>query len=460
MRFIPHTGEDIKLMLESVGADSVDSLFSSIPPEKRIDSLDLPPALSESDVMKTLARLAGKNRFAPEKPGFLGAGIYRHYVPAAVDAVISRSEFYTAYTPYQAEASQGILQSIFEYQTMICRLTGMDTANASHYDGATACVEAAIMAINQSRKSEILYSAALHPEHVEVLKTYLGGFEGVILREIPLEKGVTSVDKLKDMLGKETAGVIIQNPNCLGFIEPAAQIGTVINDAKIKGLYIMAVTEPHSLALLKSPGDCGADIAAGEGAGLGIPPSFGGPLLGFMAVKNKYTRKIPGRLVGQTVDADGKTAYCLTLQTREQHIRREKAASNICSNQALCALAATVYLACVGKDGFVDLAGRSLDKAHYLKERLTSLAGFELLAEAPFFNEFTVTAPDDPVKITRFLRERGITPGFPAGKWKEEWKNLMVFCATELNSKKEIDDMIGLLETYCREEVYASCNRA
>ncbi len=460
MRFVPHTQQEVREMLESVGASSINSLFSDIPQDKKIASLSLQSSKSEFEVVSIMNRLAERNRPAYEKPAFLGAGAYRHFVPSVVDAVLSRSEFYTAYTPYQAEASQGVLQSIFEYQTLICRLTGMDVSNASHYDGATACTEAAVMAINESRKSEILYSAALHPEYVEVLKTYFRNGENVILREIPLDNGTTSVKKLNDMLGKDTAGVIIQNPNCLGFIEPAVKIGEAIKTAKIKGLYIIAVTEPHSLGILKTPGDCGADIAVGEGAGLGIPVSFGGPFLGFMACKTKYLRKMPGRLVGKTLDEYGKTAYCLTLQTREQHIRREKALSNICSNEALCALAATVYLSYVGRRGFVDLAKRNLEKAHYLKGKLMDIPGFKMFADKAFFNEFTVKCPDDPVKIENFLRERGITPGFRASRWKNEWKDCMIFCVTEMNTHKEINDLVGFLETYCKEEVGSGCTRA
>lgn len=443
-------------MLGAIGAESVESLFSDIPSEKQIASLAMAPGKSEWEVNKIMSRLAGKNRFSYDKPGFLGAGAYRHYSPAAVDAVLSRSEFFTAYTPYQAEASQGILQSIFEYQTMICRLTGMDVSNASHYDGATSCAEAAALAIAETKQKEVLYSAGLHPEYVQVLKTYFRNGEIAVLREIPLEDGITSVDELKKMLGKETAAVIVQNPNCLGFIEQAEKISGIIKEQKLKALYVIAVNEPHSLAILKNPGDCGADIAVGEGAGLGIPLSFGGPYLGFMAVKNKLMRKIPGRLVGQTVDTDGNEVYCLTLQTREQHIRREKASSNICSNEALCALAATVYLAYVGRNGFASLAKRCIEKSHYLRDRLLSV-GFRTAADSPFFNEFAVICPDDPVKIERYLRDKGITPGFRAKIWKDEWKDYMVFCATELNSKKEIDDMIGYLETYCREEVSSAC---
>lgn len=458
MRYIPHTEDEIQEMLQSIGISSIDSLFSDIPQHKRIAQLNLLPGKSEWETAGILKELSDSNRFFQNSPGFLGAGIYRHYTPAVVDSILSRSEFYTAYTPYQAEASQGILQSIFEYQTMICMLTGMDVSNASHYDGSTACAEAALMALSQSKNGKIFYSGALHPEYVQVMETYLGEKAKDVLIEIPLKNGVTDQEFLEKNLSKDTAGVILQNPNCLGFIEPAENIGGIIKNAKIKGYYIAVVTEAHSLGILKKPGEWGADIAVGEGTGLGIPPSFGGPGLGFMAVKSKHTRKLPGRLAGKTTDHEGNTAYCLTLQTREQHIRREKASSNICTNQALCALASTVYLALLGKTGFRETALRCLEKAHYLKDKLLA-AGFSLYSESPFFNEFAVICPDDPVKIERFLRNKGITSGFKGGLWKPQWKDIMIFCATEVNTKQEIDRMIGFLETYCKKEVSAACVR-
>jgi len=457
LHYYPHTGDEIKKALDAIGVESIDQLFRDLPQNKLIKELDLPEPLSEDELVRTFTRMAERNRSFYDKPNFLGAGVYQHFLPSVVDAIVSRSEFYTSYTPYQAEASQGVLQSIFEYQTLICQLTGMDVSNASLYDGSTACAEAASLALNQTRKKEILYSTGLHPEYVEVLKTYFKHYPKVVLKEIPLVQGQTCIETLEKEVSSDTAGVIIQNPNCLGFIEQAEKLGKVIKKNNSRALYIITITEPLSLGILRNPGSCGADVAVGEAAGLGLPPSFGGPHLGFMAVKSKYLRKIPGRLVGQTVDANGKRAFCLTLQAREQHIRRDRATSNICTNQALCALAATVYLCYLGKEGFSQLARLNMAKAHYLKNRLEKNTKCKLIAEKPFFNEFTVSCPDDPVKIERFLFRRNIIGGFITGRWRSEWKDFMTFCATELNSKKEIDDLAGYLEAFCREEVNNRC---
>jgi glycine dehydrogenase subunit 1 len=460
LKYYPHTPADIERMLKTIGVQTVDELFSDIPKDKQIKSLDLPHSRPEMEVIQVMNNLSRKNEGFYNRPNFLGAGTYRHFSPSVVDAVISRSEFYTAYTPYQAEASQGVLQSIFEFQTLMCMLTGMDSANASLYDGATACAEAATMAIGHTRKTEILYSQGLHPEYVEVLKTYFKHTDDIVLKEIPLKNGETDRESLRNLVSGDTAGVIIQDPNCLGFIENAVETGNVVKEANKNALYIIAVNELHSLGVMKSPGECGADVVVGDAASLGLPPSYGGPHLGFMTTTAKYLRKMPGRLVGQTVDENGKRAFCLTLQAREQHIRREKAASNICSNQALCALAASVYLSHIGKKGLVELAELNMAKAQYLKSRLMSLPGFEMVEDKPFFNEFTVKCPDEPAKINHFLYEKGMIGGFDTGKWRGDWKNQMTFCATEMNSKKEIDNLVGLLETYCREEVSSTCTIA
>lgn len=457
MKYYPHTEEEVTDMLRSIGVSSVDEFFSDIPPDKIIKKLNLPPPMSEYEVVKAITELSQLNESCLKKPSFLGAGSYRHFIPAVVNAVLSRSEFYTSYTPYQAEASQGILQTIFEYQTLICALTGLDVSNASLYDGSTACAEAVSMAINHTGKKEILYSAALHPEYVEVLKTYFNPSGMAILREIPLSEGTIDDKFVEENVTANTAGVIIQNPNCLGFIERAEKISKAVKEKNSKTLFIIAVTEPHSLGILKNPGECGADICIGEGAGLGIPPSFGGPYLGFMAVKAALLRRIPGRLVGQTIDADGKRAFCLTLQAREQHIRRDKAASNICTNEALCALAASVYLSYLGKSGFSALARLNFSRAVYLKDRITSIKGFKLLADRPFFNEFTVKCPDNPVKIWRYLSRHGITGGFVTGKWRIEWADCLTFCVTELNDKDGMDRLADYLESYCRDEVSSEC---
>jgi glycine dehydrogenase subunit 1 len=460
LKYYPHTSGDVERMLKTIGVETVDELFSDIPQDKKIGKLNLPSPRSEMEVVQILNNLSDKNSAFYKKPNFLGAGTYRHFSPSVVDAVMLRSEFYTAYTPYQAEASQGVLQSIFEFQTLICMLTGMDASNASLYDGATACAEAATLAIGHTRKTEILYSQGLHPEYVEVMKTYFRHTDDIVLTEIPLKNSETDTEALRNMVSDNTAGIIIQNPNCLGFIENTVKTGNVIKEINKNTLFIIAVNELHSLGVLKSPGECGADVAIGDAASMGLPPSYGGPHLGFMATTTKYLRKMPGRLVGQTVDENGKRAFCLTLQAREQHIRREKAASNICTNQALCALAASVYLSHIGKKGLAELAALNMAKAQYLKNRLMNLPGFEMIEDRPFFNEFTVKCPDDPVRINRFLYEKGIVGGFNTGKWRSEWKNHMTFCATEMNSKKDIDDLAGFLETYCREEVGSTCTIA
>jgi glycine dehydrogenase subunit 1 len=446
-------------MLNTIGVKSIDELFTDIPKDKLVKELDLPPSRSEMEVIDILTGMSNKNRVFYDKPGFLGAGAYKHFTPSVVDAVLSRSEFYTAYTPYQAEASQGVLQSIFEYQTMIAMLTGLDVSNASLYDGATACAEAVTLAADHTRKKEILYSAGLHPEYVEVMKTYFKS-SNVILKEIPLSDGTTNPDELNKHISAETAGVIIQNPNCLGFIEPAPEIGKVIKAANKKSLYIICINELHSTGVMKTPGECGADVAIGDAGSLGIPLSYGGPYVGFIASKTEVMRKLPGRLVGQTTDADGKRAFCLTLQAREQHIRREKASSNICSNSALSGLAITVYLSFLGKKGFADLAKLNLDKACYLKEKLSSIPGIKIAADKPFFNEFTIKCPDSPEKINKYLFDKGIVGGFPAGKWKDEWKDYMIICATEMNSKSQIDEFAIHLANYCRQEVNSACTIA
>ncbi|MFP4496789.1 MAG: aminomethyl-transferring glycine dehydrogenase subunit GcvPA [Vulcanimicrobiota bacterium] len=453
MKYIPHTPGDIEKMLSAIGVESIDALFSDIPKEKKIDKLDLPDSISELELVNRMKQMSGKNRAFYDRSSFLGAGIYWHFTPSVIDSIISRSEFYTSYTPYQAEASQGILQSIFEYQTMIANLTGMEVSNASLYDGSTAVAEAITLATMATRKNQVLYSQGLHPEYVEVIKTYFKHMDGVVLQEIPLIEGNLDTSILDKYVTKDTAGLIVQNPNCLGFLENLAQIGTKLKQLNKKSLLITVVTEPVSLGILKTPGACGADIVVGEGASFGLPPSFGGPHLGFMATTDKFLRKIPGRLVGQTIDEKGRRAFCLTLQAREQHIRREKASSNICTNQALCALAATIYLACMGKKGFRDLAKLNLEKAHYLKNRIVGIEGFDMMYDKPFFNEFTVKTRMKPEVINTFLASRGTIGGFITGKWKPEWKNAITFCVTEMNTRKQMDDLSTCLKDCIRQDV-------
>jgi glycine dehydrogenase subunit 1 len=432
------------MMLSDIGVSSCRDLFSDIPEEARLGRpLNLPPPLSEWELVREMEDLASGNRELSRLPSFLGAGVYRHFIPSVVDSLISRSEFYTAYTPYQAEVSQGTLQAIYEFQTMICRLTGMDAANASMYDGASALAEAAVMALGASSKRKILVSRGLHPEYRRVLKTYLETGGKAVIREIPLRDGLTDREELASSLDGETAAFIIQNPNFLGCIEDGPVFGEI---AREKGVpLLVGMTEPVSLGLLRNPGSCGAAIVAGEGSGLGLPPSFGGPSLGFLASRNEYLRRMPGRLAGRTVDLEGRTAYVLTLQAREQHIRREKAVSNICSNEALCALAATIHLAALGKEGFRQVSELSLRKAHHLKDILGGIPGFGFPFEAPFFNEFVLRCPADPGEINAFLLGNGVVGGYALGRDYPELSDCLLLCATELTTRSDMEKLAGAM---------------
>lgn len=440
MGYTPHTEKDIAEMLGVIGKGSLDELFDSIPGEIIFrDDVDIPAAKSENELRKFFRRLAGRNRVLENS--YLGAGSYRHYIPSAVRSVISDGRFFTAYTPYQAEASQGTLQSIFEYQTYIASLTGMEVANASLYDGATAVCEAAIMARAETRRSKILVSEALHPEYVQTLQSYIGA-ENVSV--IPAPDGTTSLEALGKALDKDTAGVVLQNPNFFGCIETPA--GAAEMARANKSVFIIATNEPYSLGVIRNPGECGADIACGDAQAFGSPTSFGGPSLGFMAVSRKLMRKIPGRLCGKTVDRDGNEGFVLTLQAREQHIRREKSSSNICSNEALCALAATVHLSLLGKGGFADTARNNLDKAHYAAERISSIDGFSMRFKSPFFNEFAIRClRESPEAIVERLAERGIGAGVPLGRFFPGMKDCLLIAVTEMNTKEDIDEFADAL---------------
>lgn len=438
MSYVPHAPEERRRMLSAVGVSCCEELFSEIPEEARLRrELKLPPPLSEWELMREMEDLAARNMQLNRVPFFLGAGSYRHFVPAVVDALISRSEFYTAYTPYQAEVSQGTLQAIYEFQTMVCRLTGMDVANASMYDGASALAEAAYMAMGATSKKKLLISRGVHPDYRRVLGTYLLSGREADLREIPLKDGLTDLKSLASALDENTAGVIIQNPNFLGLIEDGPAFQKLLQEMRTP--LIVSVVEPISLGVLRNPGSYGAAIVAGEGADLGLPLSFGGPSLGLLAARSEYLRRMPGRLAGRTVDRDGKIAYVLTLQAREQHIRREKAVSNICSNEALCALASTIYLSVLGKEGLGKVSELCLQKAHYLKERLLSLPGFEAPFAAPFFNEFVLRSPISAKELNRRLLERGIIGGHELEQSYPELKNCLLFCATETTTRQDME---------------------
>jgi glycine dehydrogenase subunit 1 len=440
MSYLPHTAAEREEMLAAIGVSSVDDLFANVPTELRRGPPDIPPGLSEMEVSRLLQSLASTNLDLETRPSFLGAGAYKHYIPSAVGAITGRSEFYTAYTPYQPEVSQGTLQVIYEYQTMIAELTGLDASNASLYDAATAVVEASTIAVNQTRRQKIAVTSGLHPEYRRVLETYLSahGFE---LVEVGA-RWTTDLEVAREAIDRTVAGLIAQSPNFLGAIEPMADLTGI---ARAAGALMIAVVNPLSLALLAPPGEYGAHIAVGCGQPFGIPLSYGGPYLGIIAVCAELVRRLPGRLSGATVDAQGRRGYVLTLQAREQHIRREKATSNICTNHALMALAATVHLALLGKEGVRETANLCLQKAHYLARRLAEVPGFSLASEAPFFNEFAVRTPVPAAEINRFLLDRGIVGGLDLGEMDPELGDYLLLACTEMTTRTEIDDLIVTL---------------
>lgn len=431
--YIPNTGKEQLEMLKSMGYSSMDDLFAAIPDDMKLkDGLDLPEGKSELEVSRIMKGIAAKNRVFSSI--FRGAGSYNHYIPAVVGSVLSNESVQTAYTPYQAEISQGLLQSIFEYQTMICDLTGMDASNASVYDGAEAAAEGIAMCRDKKR-NRALISAAVLPAALETVKTYCFGNE-MELEIIPEKNGVTDLDYLKEHMDKSVACVYIQHPNYYGNLEDAEAIGEIVHESGAK--YIMGVN-PISLGVLKTPAEYGADIAVGEGQPLGLPMAFGGPYLGFMACREKMMRKLPGRIVGQTVDADGKTGYVLTLQAREQHIRREKASSNICSNQALCALAVGVYLAAMGNEGLEKAATQCMSKAHYLANQLTG-AGFAVENKGDFFHEFVTVSSKDTDKVLATLEKENILGGQKLDDHRILW------CCTEMNTKEDMDLLVRIVK--------------
>ncbi len=434
--FVPTTEAERQSMLSAIGAEKIEDLFSQLPGEMLLDrGLELPEGMTEMEVRRKMEGMAGKNKKFTTL--FRGAGAYRHYIPSIVKSVISKETFYTAYTPYQAEISQGILQSIFEFQTMICELTGMDASNASVYDGAVAAAEAVAMCRDR-KKNKALVSAAIHPMVLETIRTYCFG-SGMELVVIPEREGKTDLDFVKDKIDEQTACVYMQQPNYYGILEAAQELGRITHAAKAK--YIMGVN-PISLSIVKAPGEYGADIAVGEGQPLGLPLAFGGPYLGFMACTSELTRKLPGRIVGETVDARGKTGYVLTLQAREQHIRREKASSNICSNQALCALAAGVYMAAMGAEGLRQAALQSMSKAHYLAGELKKI-GYPLVQEGEFFHEFVTSSGVETDIVMKALEEEGILGGYPLSGERE---GQILWCCTEMNTKEEMDKVIAVLK--------------
>jgi len=441
--YLPLTDQERQEMLNAIGISSVEELFADIPAAVRLQrGMSLPPTLSEGEALRHLAQLAGKNKNMRDCVSFLGAGVADHFIPAAVKHVTGRSEFYTSYTPYQAEISQGVLQAIFEYQTMICRLTGMNVANASLYDGATALAEGAILACGATRRGKILVSRTVHPYYRKVLQTYLDSRD-LTLEEIPMQEGHTDLKALESQLGDNTAAVILQTPNFFGVLE---NMDNVAGPLHVRGALLIMSVDPLSLPLVKAPAEYGADIVTGEGQGLGNPVSFGGPLLGFFAAGEKLMRRMPGRIVGETVDKEDNRGYVLTLQTREQHIRRERATSNICSNQALNALTAAVYMACLGPAGMNEVARQCLQKAAYTRKKIAALPGYAAVFTGPHFKEFAVRLPGDVRALNKELLKHNILGGFDVSAHYPELENVMLLCVTENRTREEIDRLVSLLE--------------
>jgi glycine dehydrogenase subunit 1 len=441
--YIPNTDLEQKKMLEDIGMNNIEELFKDIPENLQLSRrLNLNAPMSELEVSKELKNLSEKNLNNEDLVCFLGAGSYDHYIPSVVKHITGRSEFYTAYTPYQPEISQGTLQAIFEYQTMIAELTGMEVSNASMYDGATACAEAAMISMENTKRNTVVVSKTVHPDTRKVLETYIK-FHGGVIIEVDYKDGETDIESLNNVVDKNTAAVIVQNPNFFGIVEDLTQVEEITHSNK--SLFIMSV-DPISLGILKTPGEIGADIVVGEGQSLGNAMNFGGPYLGFMASTTKLMRKMPGRIVGQTEDLDGKRAFVLTLQAREQHIRRQKATSNICSNQSLNALTAAVYMSVMGKEGIKEVAEQCMRKAHYAYNELIKSGQCKPVFNKPFFKEFAVETVVNSSAINDELLQSGILGGYSLEKDYSHLKNSLLFCVTEKRSKEEIDKLVKLME--------------
>lgn len=446
MSYIPNTPEDQQAMLETLGLPSLEALLTPVPENVRLRRpLDLPPALPEPDLKRLLYNMAAENVNLDSTISFLGAGTYDHAIPSVVPHLQRRSEFVTSYTPYQPEVSQGMLQAIYEFQTMVCQITGLDIANASLYDGATALVEAALLAVGPGGRGEVVISAGVDPQYRRVLHTYAHA-RGFNVKEVPTRNGVTSIEDLGEAVTATTSAVVIQQPNFFGCIEDMRAIEPIAH--KGKAVFITNITEPASLGVLAAPADYGADIAVGELMSFGNSMSYGGPALGFMASRSKYMRLLPGRLVGQTVEEGGdkQTGYVLTLQTREQHIRRERATSNICTNQSLLAVGATIFLAALGKQGFRELGELCLQKAHYAFRQITALPGYEAAFSSPFFDEFVITAPVSTEVLQQQFAQAGILGGYPLSERYPDMPNSMLFCVTETRTKQDIDRLVAVLQ--------------
>ncbi len=443
MDYVPHTLEDKKKMLEKIGVESFDNLLESIPLSLRLKGdLNLPPPLSELELKTHLKKLSEENKSADQMISFLGGGAYDHFVPSVVEHIISRPEFYTAYTPYQAEVSQGTLQSIYEYQSLICELTQMEVSNASIYDAGSAVAEAALLAHSQTKREEIIIFDTVNPFYIDVLRTYAQGI-GLKINLRKKNRGILDLDDLKRTVSKKTACVVVQNPNFFGLLENVEEIEPLVH---LSGALLIMVCDPISLGVLKPPGEYKADMAVGEGQSLGNRQNFGGPFLGYFAAKKELIRRMPGRIIGATQDQEGKKGFVMILQTREQHIRREKATSNICTNQALCALACCVYLSLLGKSGLRKVAELCLQKSHYAAERIKELDGFKMRFESPFFKEFVVQTPLPPEEIIKALLKKDIFAGVDLKRFNLGLENCLLIAVTEKRTKDQIDHFVEELE--------------
>jgi glycine dehydrogenase subunit 1 len=443
MAYIPHTDEDRRAMLAAIGVSSLDDLYQAVPADVRFPTLELPEAVSEMEAMEELQALAEANLDTLHSACFLGAGAYHHFIPSAVDAILRRGEFYTAYTPYQPEISQGTLQATFEYQSLICQLTGMDVSNASHYDGATALAEAVILALNHHRgaRRQVIVSPAVHPHYRETVRTYTQGMQ---LEVVGDEDCCNGPRQLAARLGPDTALVAVQYPDFFGYIRDFSELAEAAHAA---GALLCVVVNPLALGLLKPPSAFGADVVVGEGQPLGIPLSYGGPYLGLFATRTAFVRKMAGRLVGETTDSRGQRGYVLTLTPREQHIRREKATSNICTNQGLMALASAVYLSLLGRQGLRKVAELCYHKAHYAAGRITALQGYALWNDGPFFHEFVVACPRPVAEINDHLLEaHGLLGGYDLGRSYPALRDHMLLAFTEANHREDIDQLVQALE--------------
>lgn len=444
MPYYPNTDDDRQNMLSAIGVKSFDELIKDIPEEIRLKrDLSIPPAMSELEVVKHLSYLANKNVNTQEAVSFLGAGAYDHFIPSAIGALLGRSEFYTAYTPYQAEVSQGTLQSIYEYQTMICRLTGMDVSNASLYDAGSGLAEAALMSVAHTGRKKIVAAQPVHPLYLQVVRTYLHG-QGFEIVEVPAKDGAADLDGVRKAVDENTAALMIQQPSFFGTLSDVFALGEI---AHSKGAVYVVDASPISLGLLAAPGDYGADVVVGEGQSLGISQSFGGPFLGIFAVKEALTRRLPGRLAGVTVDTEGRRGFVLTLQTREQQIRRERATSNICTNEGLMMLASTIYMSLMGKQGIREVAEQSGAKAHYLAGQIGKIPGFALKYSQPFFNEFLVSTPVPAKKIVKAALKKKILAGVDIETLVPDEKGLLV-AVTEKRTRDELDMFVEFLKTF------------